>query len=221
MLLLLQIFYSGLLFKYHSEDTCSSCSTSAGVPTDWMNYCLRTIKIKMGETYFHFILLNPTPGISTHFNIKWKQKSYTCHSTNEDHLKENRKWGIFIVQWKNCRNMIKESYKPEIRPQKIHFFVQQGAVLCTRLQGRSRWDLCPFKSKFSELLLGLCYSNWCTWAMAAVEQNKCPWPSTLKTFLGQPIEERVFFTVHHIVEYIPTNNLIGKWVFLAIREGLN
>lgn len=44
----------------------------------------------MRESYFQLMLLNPTPGISTYFNIKWKQKSSTIHRTNEDHQKEKK-----------------------------------------------------------------------------------------------------------------------------------
>lgn len=131
----------------------------------------------MKETFFQLILLNLTPGISTYFSIKWKFKSYPCHSTNEDHVKENRKWGIIIIQWKHFSNMDRKIHKPEIRPQKMlffFFFIQQGTVFGTRLQGRSRWDLCPFWTKFSELLLGLHSSNGCIWAMAAVTQDQKP-----------------------------------------------
>lgn len=131
----------------------------------------------MKETFFQLSLLNLTPGISTHFSIKWKFKSYPWHSTNEDHVKENRKRGIIIIQWKNFSNMDRKIHKPEIRPQKMlffFFFIQQGTVFGTRLQGRSRWDLCPFWTKFSELLLGLHSSNGCIWAMAAVTQDQKP-----------------------------------------------
>ena len=149
----------------------------------------------MKETFFQLILLNPAPGISTHFNIKWKFKSYPCHSTNEDHVKENRKWGIIIIQWKNFSKMDRKIRKPEIRPRKIifFFFSQQGTVFGTRLQGRSRWDLCPFWTKLSELLLGLRCSDGCTWAVAAVTQSKKPLALSAQDSSWSMNEERVFF----------------------------
>lgn len=42
-------FYFGLLFRNHSEDACCNCNISRGVHSDWMNYFLWTIKIKMGS----------------------------------------------------------------------------------------------------------------------------------------------------------------------------
>lgn len=125
----LQTFYFRLPFRSHSENACCNCNISAGVHPDWMNYFLWTVKIKMRESYFQLMLLNPTPGISTYFNIKWKQKSSTIHRTNEDHQKENRKWGIVIIQGKDYRSTIEETCKPEIKTQKVPSFIHQGAVL--------------------------------------------------------------------------------------------
>lgn len=127
MLLLLQIFHSGLPSRNQSENTHCNNTISIGLPTNWMNNFLWTIENE--GNFFQLILLNLTVGISTHFNIKWKFKSYPCHSTNEDHIKENRKWGIIIIQWKNFCNMDRKVHKPEIRPQKILFFFSFNKVL--------------------------------------------------------------------------------------------
>lgn len=128
MLLLLQIFHSGLPSRNQSENTRCNNTVSIGLPTNWMNNFLWTIENE--GNFFQLILLNLTVGISTHFNIKWKFKSYPCHSTNEDHIKENRKWGIIIIQWKNFCNMDRKVHKPEIRPQKILFFFFHSTRCC-------------------------------------------------------------------------------------------
>lgn len=62
-----------------------------------------------------------------------------------------------------------EKYKPEVRLQKVHLFIQQRAMLGTRLEGKSRRGVCPFRT---ELPLELPHPNWCTWAMAGRTQRK-------------------------------------------------
>lgn len=115
----------------------------------------------MKETSFQLILLNPTLGISTPFNIKWKFKSYPCHSTNEDHVKENRKWGIIIIQWKNFSNMDRKVHKPEIRPQeKKIFFFSFNKVLCLVPGCKEDQDEISALSELSSVTLRATLFSW-------------------------------------------------------------
>lgn len=178
----------------------------------------------MKETFFQLILLNLTPGISTYFSIKWKFKSYPCHSTNEDHVKENRKWGIIIIQWKHFSNMDRKIHKPEIRPQKMLFFFSSfNRVLCLvpgckedqdEISALSELSLVSYSWGYT-LLMGA-YGQWQQW-----HKTRNPWLWVLRTLPGQSSEESVVFTVCSVVEDSPTHNLIGKWVLLAVKEGLN